>query len=130
MGERAARRLLFATLVLTVPVPMLVAFDVFAPPLRYWLLAAATAAFGISESFGDPAGSIFALLAAHALVSTLLAWVAARGLVRILFVLPGPFRAPLVLGLAVLLLAWSLTDASYRTPFGPRLHTNLVGVLS
>ena len=130
MGERAARRLLFATLVLTVPVPMLVAFDVLAPPVRYWILAAATAAFGVSESFGNPAGTLLLLLAAHALVSTLLAWVAARGLVRILSTLPGAFRVPILLGLALLLLAWSLTDAPYRTPLGRELRTDLTGILS
>ncbi len=129
MGEHAARRILFATLVVTVPVPAVVAFDVFAPPVRYWILAASTAGFGAAESLDDPVGTLLLLLAGHAVVSTLLAWVAARGLVRILFALPGAFRAPAVLGLAALLLAYALVDAPYRTPFGPEARTNLPGVL-
>ncbi len=129
MGEGAARRLLFVTLVLTVPVPTVAVFDVFAPPVRYWILAAATAGFVASESAGDPAATLLLLFTAHALVSTLLAWVAARGLVRILFTLPGPLRAPVVLGLSACLLAFSLVGAPYRTPFGRELRADLIGVL-
>jgi hypothetical protein len=130
MSIRAARWLLFGVFVLTVPVPLIVGFDAFVPPIRYLILFAAASAIAIAEGAEGPVPSIMALLGGYALVTFLFAGLVAWVLGRLSKPLSPELRRGFVFGLCGALLLVSILFEIYRTPFAHSTTANLFGVLS
>jgi hypothetical protein len=129
MTPRATRRLLWATLLLVVPLPVLVAFGGHVPVVRFVLLAGVCVAMRVAEGPGGVVWQLTALFLAHALVYAVALWGAAWAGARLLAGLPrGPRVALLGVGVGGALL-WALLAEPYETPFGSRAHANLIGVL-
>jgi hypothetical protein len=128
MSVRTSRRLLWAGLVLMLPLPMLL-FGGLVPVARYWLLAGVAAGLIAAEGWGSVPAEIFALFFLHALVYTLLTWLLARWLARALAAAPGRLAA---WTLALLAAGVVVTSAfhPFVTPFAPvSPRANLLHVL-
>ena len=130
MSVRAARWLLFGVFALTVPAPLLGPFDAFAPAVRYLLLASVTGAIAVVEGAAGPVPGILALFALHALVYLVLAWLGAWLVARLTRRFSPAARRAAVFAISGALLLAALVFDLYRTPFGPRPTSNLLGVLS
>jgi len=130
VSVRQARWLLFFALALTLPTPMLVAFDALVPPIRYVILAGAALSVALAEGAAGPVPGIILLLVAHAAVYLLLAWLGAWLAAHLLRPFSPRARGRTAFGVVVLLLFLSLAFALYRTPFGHARTANLLGVLS
>jgi hypothetical protein len=130
VSVRAARRLLFVVFALTVPVPLLGPFEAFAPPVRYVVLAAATAAFVVTEGAAGPVPGILALFVIHAVAYLALAWLAAWAAARLLAGRSPRTRRIAVWTLCAALLLGALAVDAYRMPFGRSPRSNLLGLLS
>jgi len=130
MSVRQARWLLFLALALTVPTPMLLVFDALVPPIRYVILAAASLAVALAEGAAGPVPGIILLMAGHAVLYLLLAWLVAWLAARLLRGLTPARRRTAVLGAVGALLFFSLAFALYHTPFGRAPTGNLLGVLT
>jgi len=130
MSDRAARRWVFAALVLMLPFPILGPFGGFVPAVRHLILLAATGAVALSEGAAGPVPGILTLFAIHAAVTLAvcwgLAWVASRGLVALA---PGTRRG-VVFGAIALMLVLALAFEPYETSFGRSPTASLLGVLS
>lgn len=130
MSTGAIRWLLFGSLVLALPVPMLGPFEAVVPALRYAILLGAAAAVAVAEGAEGPVPLILGLLALNLLVSLAAAWIVAWAVSRAL----GALRSPVLRGgLAVGAVCVGLTIAAsfpiYETAFGRTPTANLLGVL-
>lgn len=130
MEVSTARYLLFATFVMTVPLPLLGPFDLFAPTFRYLLLSAITGSVAWVEGASGPVPLILALFVGNSLVYLLLngflAWLLARWLGRY----SRAARTRIVVSACGALLVLSISLDLYRTPFGTLPRSNLMGLLS
>jgi hypothetical protein len=129
LSTRSTRWLLFAVLIVALPLPAVGPFGGFAPALHHVALFAATAAVAVVEGAAGPVSRILVLFGVHALVTVALcaiaAWLGARGLAS-----RSPrARAAVALALCGALLAATLAFPLYDTPFGREPTANLLGVL-
>jgi hypothetical protein len=130
MSARAICWLLFGSLVLALPFPMLGPFEALVPPVRYAILPGAADALALAEGAAGPVSLILGLLALNLLLSLaaagIAAWIASRAL--------GALRSPaLRSGLAVGVVCAGLAIAAslpiYEMAFGRSPTANLLGVL-
>jgi hypothetical protein len=129
VSTKAARRLLWLSLVCLLPLPMLV-FGAWIPVTRYLLLAGVAAGLVLTEGAGLVPLVILALFLTHALVYAALLWLAARLVAGALGRRFPRALAPLTLGLVGAGVALALAFPIYETPFAavsPR--ANLLHVL-
>ena len=129
MSTRSTRWLLFAVLVIALPLPALGPFGGFAPALHNAALFAATAAVAAVEGAAGPVGRILVLFAVNAVATLALCAIAAWLGARLLASLSPRARAAVALGACAALLAVSLAFPLYETPFGREPIANLLGVL-
>ena len=129
MSTRATRWLLFAALVIALPLPAVGPFGGLAPALHHAALFAATAAVAVVESAAGPVGRILVLFAVNAAITLALCALAAWLCARLFAPLSPRARAAVALGACAVLLAVSLAFPLYQTPFGREPVANLLGVL-
>lgn len=130
LTTQTARRVLFALLLITLPLPLAALAPTLAPTLRYWIYALAITALALGEGAAGVVPLILGLMWAHALAYTLACWLAARVLARALGRLdPRPRAAAVALAVAIAL-ALALSFPIYRTPLGSTPTANLIGALS
>jgi len=130
LNARAIRWLLFGTLVLTLPFPMLGPFAALVPPVRYAILLGAAAAVALAEGAAGPVPLILALLGLNVVVSLAAAWISAWAVSRALGALRSPaLRAALAVGAVCVGLALAASLPIYETSFGRAPTANLLGVL-
>ena len=129
MSTRSTRWLLFAVLVIALPLPALGPFGGFAPALHNAALFAATAAVAVVEGAAGPVGKILVLFAVNAAATLALCALAAWLCARLCAPLSPRARAAVALGVCAVLLAVSLAFPLYETPFGREPIANLLGVL-
>ncbi|MAI80652.1 MAG: hypothetical protein CL917_17055 [Deltaproteobacteria bacterium] len=130
MNPRTACWLIFITLALTVPLPLLGPFPVLAPAVRYLLLATVTSSVALVEGASGPVPLILLLFAVHALVYLVLEWLVAALLARSLSRLTRPSRRLIVLTTCGFLFLMAITFNLYHMPFGTNPKANLFGLLS
>lgn len=129
MTVRGARWLVFAGLVLALPLPMLGPFDALVPPVRYAILLGAASAVALAEGAAGPVPGILVLFAVNLALALALSAALAWGAGRALAGLSG-FARGAVVGIAlVALLGWALLAEPYETEFGRAPRANLIGVL-
>lgn len=130
MEVSTARYLLFTIFVMTIPLPLLGPFDLFAPTVRYLLLTSITGSVAWVEGASGPVPLILALFAGNTLLYLLLngflAWAFARSLTQI----SRTARSWIVVTTCAALLVLSISLDLYRTPFGTLPRSNLLGLLS
>ena len=130
MSVRAARWLLFASLVLTLPFPAVGPFEAFVPPIRYAILVGAATLLAVAEGAAGPVVMITLLLVGNLLLSLAAAWIAAWVASRALGVLrSAKLRGGLALAAVCVALALGASLPIYRTAFGRAPTADLLGVL-
>jgi hypothetical protein len=130
MSVRAVRWLLFGSLVLALPFPMLGPFAALVPPIRYAILLGAASAVALTEGAAGPVGLILGLLGLNLAVSLAAAWLAAWVLSRAVGALQPPaLRTGLAVGAVCVGLALAASLPVYATVFGRAPSANLLGVL-
>ena len=130
MSARAIRFLLFGSLVLALPFPMLGPFEALVPPARYALLLGAASLVALAEGAAGPVPLILGLLALNLGSSLAAAWVLAWVGSRALGLLHPPgLRLGLAVATVVVLLAATATVPVYETAFGRAPKATLLGAL-
>ena len=130
MSVRTARWLLFLVFALTIPLPLLGPLFAFAPAARYAVLASVTAAVALADGASGPVPLIFLLFALHAVIYLALEWLFAWWMARGLSRLSPTSQRTLVFVICGVLLIGSISLNLYRTPFGTRPSSNLLGLFS
>jgi hypothetical protein len=125
MSERAARRVLWLTFLLAVPMPMVVVGSGRVPVARFLFLAGLSLAVLIRESARGSVGLLAAFFAGHAVVHGALLWLAAAVLGRAL----GRWRRPGAVLLALGLVLAASVFPIFRCPYHPSAaRSTLLGV--
>ncbi len=127
---QTARRVLFAVLLVTLPLPLLALAPTLAPTLRYWLFALVITALVLVEGAAGVVPLLLALMWAHALVYAIACWLGAWALARALARLDAGPRGLVVTVAVAVALGGALLFPIYRTPLGSAPTTNLIGALS
>jgi hypothetical protein len=130
LNARTLRRLWFLGLWLLVPWPLLVYSEAFVPAARYMLLGGVAATVALAEGASGPVGLIVLLLLGYGVVTSVLCWVIAWLVTRVLTRLPPNIARVITLGCLGGGLLAGLLFEPYRTPFGRALTGGLLQVLS
>jgi hypothetical protein len=128
MSQRAAKRILWVTLLFTLPVPFFMIEVGWVPPIRLILFALLTTAAAVSEP-GFDTGFVAGLFVPQALLyGALCYWLARAAVLRLNRLAPAWLRLFALLAVMAALVAGSLFPI-FRTPFShssPR--ANLLGI--
>lgn len=130
MKLRPMRRLWFAGLWLLFPWPLLILVDASVPAVRYLLLAAVAGMVAIAEGGAGPVGLLVLLFAIWGVGTSLLCWLAAWWIAKLMARLPNRAAIALTLGVLGMGLFWAVFFEPYHTPFGRALRGGLLQVLS
>lgn len=99
--------------------------------MRYLLLGGVAAIVGLAEGAAGPVGLMILLLLGWGLLASLLCWLLAFAMTKLLLLSPArQYAAPITMLLLGVGLFWALFFEPYRMPFGRALRGGLLQVLS
>ena len=130
MHSPRLQRYWFAALWLLFPWPLLVLQDAFVPAARYVLLGGVAAIVAIAEGAAGPVGLLVLLFLGWGALTSLLCWLLAWSIARLLDHVPETTANMATIAILVLGLLWALFLEPYSTPFGRALRGGLLEVLS
>lgn len=130
MQMRPMRRVWFAGIWLLFPWPLLILVDASVPAVRYVLLAAVAGMVAMMEGAAGPVGLLVLLFTIWGLGTSLLCWLTAWLIAKLMARVPDPAAIALTLGVLGIGLFWAVFFEPYRTPFGRALRGGLLQVLS
>lgn len=130
MHARKLRRLWFIGIWFLFPWPLLVLQDAWVPAVRYVLLGCVAASLALLEGAAGPVGLLVALFLGWGLITTVLSWLLALALAKLVSRLPDRTALLATYSALTIGLVWALFLEPYRTPFGRALRGGLLQVLS